>query len=120
MEKELITAENTNRVWNDKNCIAYEYFFESENTSLAIIEIKERYPENCIARNKFFEEIILVLEGNGKIIIEGEKYKVGRNDAVLIKPNRKYYYEGNLKIATFCSPAFDPNNHEVITGERKN
>ncbi len=114
MLKEIITSENTNRVANSEKCIAHEYLFGSKNTSLALIEMRDRYPDTGFARNKVFEEIVFVLDGNGKITIEEKNYKIKKNDAVLIKPNKKYCYEGKLKLITFTSPAFKPENHEII------
>ncbi|MBL7169492.1 MAG: cupin domain-containing protein [Candidatus Aenigmarchaeota archaeon] len=114
MIKELIKSEDTNKVANSEKCIAYEYPFGSEKTSLAVIDIEDRYPDSGSVLNRIFEEIILVLDGNGKIVIEGKEYVVKKDDAVLVRPNEKYHYEGNLKIAVFCAPAFKPENHEVI------
>ena len=110
----LIKSEATNKVINSEKCIAYEYPFESEKAGLALVEIKERYPDKGVVLNRIFEEIILVLEGSGKIIIDGVEHKIKKNDAVLIRPNKKYHYEGNLKVAAFTSPPFKAENHEVI------
>ena len=110
----LIKSEQTNRIANSEKCIAYEYPFESEKTSLAVIDIKDRYPDSGSILNRVFEEIILVLNGNGKIIIEGKEHTVKKYDALLVRPNEKYHYEDNLKIAIFCASAFRPENHKVI------
>ncbi len=114
MKVEIIKLEDTNKVMNSEKCVIYEYLFGSEKTSLALVEIDGKYPDDGFAINKVFEEIILVLNGKGKIIIENKKYELKKNHAVLLKPNKKYRYEGNLKLATFTSPAFKMENHEVV------
>lgn len=114
MNIELIKLKNTNKVANSEKCIAYEYLFGSENTSVALIEMKGRYPDKGFARNKTFEEIIFVLNGKGRITIDDKSYNLTKNDSVMLKPNKKYYYEGDMKVLTFTSPAFKVENHEIL------
>ncbi|MBS3052722.1 MAG: AraC family ligand binding domain-containing protein [Candidatus Aenigmarchaeota archaeon] len=112
--KEIIKLKETNKVANSEKCVAYEYLFGSGKTSLALIEMKNRYPDRGFAINKVFEEIIFVLNGKGRITIDGKSYDLTKNDAVMLKPGKKYYYEGDIKVLTFTSPAFKVENHEVL------
>lgn len=114
MEREFIKLKHTNKVANSEKCIAYEYLFGSKKTSIALIEMTNRYPDKGFARNKIFEEIVFVLEGKGKISIDNKSYSLEKNDAVLLRPDKKYYYEGDMKVVTFISPAFRPESHEII------
>jgi len=56
------------------------------------------------------EEIYYILEGRGRVAIEGEEREVGPGDAVVILPGRRHKIrnigEGDLVFLCCCSPAY--------------
>ena len=55
-------------------------------------------------------EIYLVLEGEGHIELDGERYPVKPMTTVLIKPGCRHRAGGELKIANIPIPAFDEDD----------
>jgi len=99
---------------NAPTCIVYEYGHRDNNINVAFAEINGRYPENGFSFNEVCKEIFFVLEGKGKIEINGKEMKLEQGDAVLIQPQQKYFLEGKLKLVISCNPAWNPNQYKVI------
>ena len=55
-------------------------------------------------------EIYYVLEGKGKIELDGEQFDIGPGTSILIKPGCRHRAIGKLKIINIPVPAFDPND----------
>jgi mannose-6-phosphate isomerase-like protein (cupin superfamily) len=96
---------------NSPKCIAYQYDHEDKDINIAFIEINGRYPDKGRVMNKVCKEIIFVVKGKGKIEIDGKELSIGEEDSVFIKPNQKYFFDGNLEIIAACSPTWYPDQH---------
>lgn len=96
---------------NSSVCIAYEYAHNDKDINLAIIELSGRYPAKGWVTNKISKEVALVIEGKGKIYIDGKEFPLGEGDSVIIQPNQKFFWEGKMKLVMACHPAFDPKQH---------
>jgi len=59
-----------------------------------VIELTGRYPEEGLAQNLISKEMAYVVDGGGKVIVEGVEYPVNEGDIVLIEPGEKFYWEG--------------------------
>ena len=97
---------------NAPSCIAYEYEHGDEDIDIAFIEINGRYPEKGRVVSKISKEIIFISKGNGKIEIDGESFTLNEGDTVLIQPNQKYFFEGELNLVFCCHPSWNPKNYE--------
>lgn len=95
-------------------CIAYEYPTVDKDIDVAIIEINGRYPDEGYVINEVVKELVLVAGGRGKIVIDKEEHKLEADDAVLILPKQKYFFDGRLKLIVSCSPAWYPEQHKNI------
>lgn len=104
---------------NSQKCTAFEYPLKDKDINVAFIEIKGRYPDNGFVTNEKVKELIFVVEGKGRININNDDYDLGKEDAALILPNEKYYFEGNLKLIVSCAPAWYPEQHKIIIGQIK-
>lgn len=110
----LIKKSERVKFENSPRCYGFEYPMNDKNINIAYIEIRERYPDKGFVLNEVIKEIVLVLNGKGSITIEGKKYILEKDDAFLILPNKKYFFEGDMDTIVTCSPAFYPEQHKLI------
>jgi mannose-6-phosphate isomerase-like protein (cupin superfamily) len=96
---------------NSQSCVAYEYPFGDKEINVAFIEIDGRYPDAGCVTNTVVKELLFVVEGRGKVVIDGDEQPLEAQDAILIKPNQKYFFEGRLKLVSTCAPAWYPEQH---------
>jgi len=60
--------------------------------------------------HKRLTEIYLVLEGEGEIELDGERFPVKPMSAIMIKPGCRHRAIGKMKIINIPIPAFDPED----------
>ncbi len=108
-----IAKEQRIRHENSPKCIVYEYPMEDKDINVAFVEISGRYPDKGLVTNEIVKELIFVIEGNGKIVINKEEFALKSQDTVLILPKQKYFIEGKLKLVVSCSPAWHPEQHKI-------
>ena len=60
--------------------------------------------------HKRLTEIYYVLEGEGKMELDGEQHSVTAGDAILIKPNCRHRAIGEMRVLNLVVPAFDPDD----------
>ena len=58
--------------------------------------------------HKKMTEIYVVLEGDGQIELDGQKFPVGPMTSILIKPGCRHRAIGKLRIINVAVPVFDP------------
>jgi len=104
----IIKKENRVVHKNSDKCIAYEYPFEDKTMNVAYIEIEGRYPDSGRTMNKESKEIIHVISGTGKVLVEDITYEASEGDQVYVPNNVKFHFENcnNFKIAVVCAPAW--------------
>ena len=94
---------------NSDKCTAYEYHFSDKALNAAYIEINGRYPDSGETLNRDCKEIIHVISGTGKVVVEGKEYAMEEQDQVFVPNGNKFHFEDcvNLKILVPCSPAWN-------------
>lgn len=60
--------------------------------------------------HKRMTEIYYVLEGEGQIELDGERFDIHPGSSILIKPGCRHRAIGKLKILNVPIPAFDPTD----------
>lgn len=110
----IIKKENRIRNENSPECIAYQYEHKDEDINIALIEISGRYPDKGRVINEICKEVALVVNGNGKVEIDGEEFPIKEGDSILIQPNQKFFWEGKMKLVMVCHPAFYPEQHKTV------
>ncbi|MBN1216104.1 MAG: hypothetical protein JXA99_11775 [Candidatus Lokiarchaeota archaeon] len=110
----VIKKNNAMKIVNGSSCTAYEYSFDEKDINIALIEINGRYPDIGLSLNQIVKEMIYVISGKGKIVIENKEYEIEEGDSVLILPNKKYFIDGSLKLLVSCSPAWDVSQYKII------
>ncbi|MFH1751826.1 MAG: AraC family ligand binding domain-containing protein [archaeon] len=99
---------------NSNNCVAYEYLLNDEDINVALIKINGRYPEKGFVLNEISKEICFITKGGGKVVVEGKEIELNEGDAILILPNKKYFFEGNLEIVVSCTPTWKIEQHKLV------
>ena len=112
--KMIIKKNNSIRRENSPNCIAHEYPMEQKDINIAYAEIDGRYPDTGMATNKLVKELVFIVGGEGNLTIDGISHALEQGDALLIKPEQKYFYDGKLNLVISCHPAWTPEQHEII------
>jgi mannose-6-phosphate isomerase-like protein (cupin superfamily) len=110
----LIKKKQRIRHENSPKCIAYEYPHGDKDMNIAWIEIDGRYPEDGEVVNEVVKELVFVVHGKGRIVIEGEEYKISEGDSLFIRPGQKYFFEGKLNLVMANHPAWYPEQHKII------
>lgn len=112
---EYIAAEEVKIFAKNPVCIVQEYESQDKDINIAVATISGRYPEKDWAMNEKCKEMAFVLKGSGKVHIEDRIIELSENDMVLILPNEKYYWEGNMTLLLPSSPAWYPGQYKVIS-----
>lgn len=96
---------------NSDNCIVSEFPIEDHDINFAIVKVSSRYPDSGLATNTISKEIVYVQEGAGIVVVNAVEHALKAGDVVLIAPNEKFYWDGNMTLHISCTPAFTPEQH---------
>ncbi len=92
----------------------YEYNIEDKDINYCIVDIDGRFPEEKWAVNRKCKEMAHILSGSGVLIVENKEYRVKKDDIVLVDKNEKYYWQGKMRLGVSSSPAWYPEQHELV------
>lgn len=84
--------------------------FTDDPDRIASIHMVDIKADSEVHYHKKLTEIYLILEGEGHMELDGEKFPVRKGTAVLIKPGCRHRAVGRLKIVNVPIPAFDPHD----------
>ena len=110
----IIKKDQTFRHKNSDSCISTEYPLDDKNIDISIVRIKGRYPDRNRVVNRKCKELVYIMKGSGEITIEEKTITLKKGDTILIEPEEKYYWKGNMTLVVSCSPAWYPEQHENI------
>lgn len=96
---------------NSDHCVVSEYPIGDKEINFAIAKISSRYPETGLASNTVCKEIVYIQDGSGKIVVNDVEHILQTGDVILILPNEKFYWDGNMRLHIACTPAFTPEQH---------
>ena len=99
---------------NSDACTAYEYPFEDRDINGAVIELDGRYPDSGRVVNNVCKELVYIIQGSGKVFVEGDEKLLSVGDMLMILPGEKYYFEGKLEMLMPCTPAWYLEQHEEV------
>jgi quercetin dioxygenase-like cupin family protein len=60
------------------------------------------------------KELAYVIGGFGKVVIEGQETEIEEGDLVLIEPEEKYFWDGDLVMFVSSTPAWYPEQHKKV------
>ena len=84
--------------------------FVDDSDRVASLHVVEISVDARTHYHKRLTEIYYILEGEGEMELDGERYPVRPGDAILIKPGCRHRAVGKLKVLNVPIPAFDPND----------
>lgn len=102
---------------SSSHCIVYDYSMQNREMNIATAEITGRYPDRGYVVNHNCHEMAYVLKGTGKLVTDIKEAFLSAGDVVYIAPGEKYYWEGKLTLVLPTSPAWTPDQHEIISEE---
>lgn len=109
----IIHKNQTNSFKNSNVCFGKEYPLKDKDIGGAVIEIRGRYPDKARIVNLECKELIYVLEGSGKVFVEGKASNFTKGDMFVICPKEKYYWQANCVVLICCTPPFDPKQYKL-------
>ena len=92
----------------------YEYNIEDEDINYCVVDIDGRFPKEKWAVNHKCKEMAHILSGSGVLVVGNKEYQLKKNDVVLVNMNEKYYWQGKMRLGVSCTPAWYPEQHEVV------
>lgn len=67
---------------------------------------------------EFYDEVSthiwFIIEGHATFVIDDEKIKAGPKDVIVVPPNKRIHYFGEMKMLLCTTPAFDPKNEHHV------
>lgn len=94
--------------------IIYPLIDQTINFGTLIIE--GRSPSSGYHLNTTCKVALYIVEGTGKITIKNEnEIEVTIGDLIFLREGDIYALDGNLKMATACTPAWSIEQHRFIT-----
>lgn len=111
---EIIHKNQTEEFKNSDTCKAIEYPLEDKDINGAVIELSGRYPNEGRVVNLKCKELAYIIEGSGRVVVEGEEAKLNNGDLILIEAGERYFWEGNLKMFIPCTPAWYLEQHKEV------
>jgi mannose-6-phosphate isomerase-like protein (cupin superfamily) len=110
-----IVHENQARKFkNSDTCMATEYPLGDKDINVAYVEVLGRYPAEGRVMNEKCKELAYIMEGSGKIVVEGEEISLNERDLILLEPGERFYWEGNMKMLVPCAPAWYAEQHKEL------
>lgn len=106
-------AKDAKEFKNSDACTALEYPLHDPDINAAVVKINGRYPDAGLAVNTKVREMIYIIEGQGTLMLEGKSTILHKGDVVLIEPNEKYFWQGDLTMFVPCTPAWSPEQHHI-------
>ena len=100
--------------------------FEKHGVRMRVYNTREQCPQAAVVyqetREGHFEEfshsrsnfIFYIMEGKGTWIIEDIPHDVSAGDVVIIPPDTRFYYKGQLKQICITAPAWEPEFEKHI------
>lgn len=80
----------------------------------AVIELNGRYPDVGWVTNLKCKELVYIMRGTGKLIIDENEAFLSEGDMVLILPGEKYFWEGSMTLFTASTPAWTIEQHRHV------
>jgi mannose-6-phosphate isomerase-like protein (cupin superfamily) len=99
---------------NSTVCLAIEYPLGDKDINGAVIKLKGRYPDKGWAMNLKCKEVAYVMNGSGRVVVEGREIRLKQGDMILIEPKEKYFWDGEMELFMPCTPAWYPGQYKEL------
>lgn len=95
-------------------CMVAETDLQHPHLNAAIATISGRYPDEKRVVNHECAEFAYVIQGQGKIVVNGKEQPLNIGDMLVIEPGEKYFWEGNMQLLLSCHPQWHKEQHEIV------
>ena len=99
---------------NSANCSGFEFDLGDSNLDGAVVSVVGKYPVKGWAVNEECKEVVYVIAGKGKVVIEGQSFEIKNEDMIVIDKGERFYWDGNLKLFIYCTPAWSLKQHKQV------
>lgn len=96
----------------------WEYQMKEDGINGAVAQINGRYPEKGRVVNEESKELVFILEGKGRLVIESREIKFQKGDLLLILPGERYFWEGETRLFLANTPKWRPEQHKFVSSQR--
>ncbi len=110
----MVQKDGSEEFRNGDACTVNEYHLGDADINGAVIRLSGRYPTNGRAVNLACKELAYVIEGSGRLVVEGVEQVLREGDLALIEAGEKYYWDGNMTMFVPCVPAWTPEQHRMV------
>ena len=110
----LCQQKNTVEHQNSDHCVVSEYPLDASSINMATAKITGRYPKIGYATNHKVHEMAYIQAGQGSLTVNNQTTLLEKGDVILVEPGDQFYWDGNLTLIIACTPAFTPEQHEVV------
>lgn len=110
----FVSLEKSKNIKVGKSCSAREYPHGDKDIWGAVIKVNGRYPEKGVTVNLVCKELVYILNGNGKLVVNGKVTKVKKGDQMVIDKGEKFFWEGKLTMFMPCAPTWYAQQHKTI------
>src|SRR6266404_5351615 len=99
---------------NSSTCVASEYPLNDTDINGAVIQLTGRYPAQGRVKNTQCKELVYVIDGSGRIVVEGKEVVLCQGDVILILSGEKFYWDGTMTLFIACTPAWTLEQHKYV------
>lgn len=112
---ELVKKSQAKRFKSFLSTTIWEYQMKDDQLSGAVAQINGRYPKKGRVVNKESKELVFILEGKGRLVVEGKEIWFEKGDLLLILPGERYFWEGKMRIFMANTPKWRVEQHKFVT-----
>ncbi len=94
-----------------------KYDLNNPQSNLVYEEVIEGHFEEFLSTKSTY--IWFIIEGKGTFVVNDEKITVEAKDVVMVPPNNRIHYFGNVKMILFTVPAYNALNERHIREVKK-
>lgn len=113
-DMKVIFKNQTEKFKNNDFCVATEYPLGDKDIDGSMVELSGRYPKKGRVVNLKSRELVFVIDGFGKIVVEGKEVNLQQGDLVLIEAEEKYFWDGKMTMFISCTPAWNSAQHKEV------
>lgn len=110
-EKLLEMAEKATHGSNLEAGVSISFLRQEKECAVNVVELKKGIPSH---RHVSHDEIIQILEGEGKAVIDGEEKQLKPGDVLFCPRNISHSLHFPVKLLSIYTPSFDPRNPDRI------
>jgi len=118
----LIKKDETNKVVTSSGeFLEYISWKQCRELGVGIAVHRSRFPASGILISKKVNEIVMLLEGSGSVVVDGSEFVLEKEAVMFIPKGSSFYFEpsGEMKILSMTGPAWFPRQQKGLDYRRK-